>query len=100
MSTLINMKSENQRGSETKIQTFSFKAPSATSVKLVGDFTHWQRAPISLKRGSDNIWHATVELQAGSHRYRFLVDGQWRDDPECSMRVANPFGSEDDVRQV
>lgn len=70
------------------------------SVQLVGDFTHWQRAPISMSKGQDNIWSATVKLTPGSHRYRFMVDGQWRDDPECSMHVPNPFGSQDNVRQV
>ena len=34
------------------------------------------------------------------HNYRFLVDGQWQDDPACTIRVANPFGSENMVREV
>jgi hypothetical protein len=28
------------------------------------------------------------------------VDGEWRDDPECVLREANPFGSENMMRQV
>jgi len=32
-------------------QQFSFTAPAATSVQLVGDFTHWQDQPISLTPG-------------------------------------------------
>ena len=31
-------------------------------------------------------------LGPGAHRYRFIVDGEWRDDPECKSRVPNPFG--------
>lgn len=81
-------------------QTFSFSAPAALSVQLVGDFTHWQQRPINLHKGSDGLWRTTVELTAGTHRYRFLVDGQWRDDPECAVRVPNPFGSHDAVRKV
>ena len=34
-------------------------------------------------------------LKPGTYRYRFLVDGEWRDDPECELRVANPFGTQD-----
>jgi 1,4-alpha-glucan branching enzyme len=86
--------------SDGKRQTFAFTAPTAISVQLVGDFTHWQERPINLRRGVDGVWRTTVELEPGSHRYRFLVDGQWRDDAECAVRVPNPFGSEDSVRQV
>jgi 1,4-alpha-glucan branching enzyme len=81
-----------------KTQPFSFSAPTAMSVQLVGDFTHWKKQPINLQKGADGIWRAKVELEAGEHRYRFLVDGQWRDDPECRVRVSNPYGSQDSVR--
>ena len=81
-------------------QTFRFSAPGAVSVLLVGDFTHWQKRGIPMRKGKDGIWMATVELPPGKHSYRFLVDGDWRDDPECSLRVPNPYGSQDMVRQV
>lgn len=79
-------------------QTFWFYAPDATSVQLVGDFTNWQANPISLKRQPDGIWSVTVEIPPGTYHYRFLVDGQWRDDPECTLRVPNPCGSTNSVR--
>ena len=81
-------------------QAFTFKAPDAMSVLLVGDFTHWQEAPIPLKKGADGFWHVEVELAPGVHHYRFLVDGQWRDDPECTLRVGNPYGEENMCREV
>jgi 1,4-alpha-glucan branching enzyme len=83
-----------------KKQTFSYKAPAATSVMLVGDFTHWQLEPISMKKDPDGIWRTTVSLPPGTHHYRFLVDGEWRDDPECTLRVPNPYGGQNAVRQV
>jgi 1,4-alpha-glucan branching enzyme len=81
-------------------QTFRFTAPGATSVLLAGDFTHWQQSPVSMKKGKDGVWMAAVELPPGKHNYRFIVDGEWRDDPECTVRVPNPFGSQNMVRQV
>jgi 1,4-alpha-glucan branching enzyme len=81
-------------------QTFSFKAPGALSVMLVGDFTQWQKNPIRLHKQADGIWRVTVPLEPGEHRYRFLVDGEWRDDPDCALRVANPFGTQDAVVKV
>ncbi|HNQ87084.1 MAG TPA: isoamylase early set domain-containing protein [Verrucomicrobiota bacterium] len=83
-----------------KRQTFAFNAPGALSVQLVGDFTQWQEKPISLKRAADGVWRATVLLAPGTYHYRFLVDGEWRDDPECTLRVNNPFGSENSVCEV
>jgi 1,4-alpha-glucan branching enzyme len=88
-----------QMGSAKK-QTFRFSAPGATSVLLVGDFTHWQQKAIPMQKAKDGIWTATVDLPPGKHYYRFIVDYEWRDDPECTMRVANPYGGHNMVRQV
>jgi 1,4-alpha-glucan branching enzyme len=84
----------------TIAQGFSYTAPTAMSVVLVGDFTHWQKSPIPLRKEADGVWRTQVDLEPGTHRYRFLVDGQWRDDPECTVRVPSPYGSEDMVREV
>ena len=81
-------------------QVFAITAPGASSVSLVGDFTHWQEKPIALKPTGSGQWKVSVSLAPGTYHYRFLVDGEWRDDPECTLRVANPFGSEDAVRNV
>jgi 1,4-alpha-glucan branching enzyme len=84
----------------TRTQTFSIPAPAAQSVQLVGDFTHWQKLPIPLRKEGNGVWRASVELEPGEYHYRFLVDGQWRDDPDCARRIPNPFGTQDSVRQV
>ncbi len=81
-------------------QAFSLTAPGAASVMLVGDFTHWQKHPIHLRKEPDGIWRVAVPLEPGEYHYRFLVDGEWRDDPECTLRVPNPFGSRDAVVRV
>ena len=81
-------------------QSFSFSAPDAANVQLVGDFTLWQERPINLKKGADGVWRATVILEPGTHHYRFLVNGEWRDDPECVLREPNPFGTENMMRRV
>ena len=93
-------KTYSKGGQSIRRQTFSFSAPDALSVQLVGDFTQWQERPIGLQKGADGIWRTTVELSPGTHHYRFLVDGQWRDDPDCIFRAPNPFGGENMLRQV
>jgi 1,4-alpha-glucan branching enzyme len=93
-------KSNIKGGANGRSQTFSFRAPEAMSVQLVGDFTHWQEQPINLRKGSDGIWRTIVDLEPGTHHYRFLVNGEWRDDPECTLREPNPYGGENMMRQV
>lgn len=87
-------------GGGERLQGFAFRAPEALSVQLVGDFTHWQEKPISLKKEAGGLWRASVTLAPGEHHYRFLVDGEWRDDPECNVRVPNPFGGHNMMRKV
>ncbi|HOX55525.1 MAG TPA: glycogen-binding domain-containing protein [Candidatus Paceibacterota bacterium] len=82
------------------VQEFFYSAPEANSVQLVGDFTHWQRQPINLAKGPGGVWKTSVNLAPGTYHYRFLVDGQWRDDPQCTLRIPNIFGTNNMVREV
>jgi 1,4-alpha-glucan branching enzyme len=84
----------------TKKETFQLVEPNAEEVLLVGDFTEWDQNPILLKRQKDGIWKTTVALEPGEHEYRFLVDGQWRNDVKCAGRKTNTFGGENCVRNV
>ena len=90
----------NTTSSSKVRQEFAITAPDAMSVLLVGDFTNWQKQPIPLKRRMGGIWQGSASLSPGTHHYKFLVDGQWRDDPECSIRVQNVFGTLDSIRVV
>jgi 1,4-alpha-glucan branching enzyme len=77
--------------------TFSCCAPEAESVQVAGDFTGWQQAPVGLKKNKGGLWKKTVSLPPGRYEYRLIVDGQWRDDPECKTRQPNKFGGENCV---
>jgi 5'-AMP-activated protein kinase regulatory beta subunit len=63
-------------------------------VQVAGDFTEWQRAPLSLKKQRDGLWKGSVSLAPGTYEYRLLVDGEWTDDPQCMNRRPNEFGSQ------
>ena len=82
------------------VQEFFYSAPEANSVQLVGDFTHWQSKPINLVKQADGVWKTSIALAGGTYHYRFLVDGTWRDDPQCTLRIPNIFGSHNMVREV
>ena len=79
---------------QTKKVEFFLKAPSAKSVKLAANFTDWEKCPLDMMQSEDGIWFSTIPLAPGQYSYRFIVDGQWCDDPRSTRRVPNPFGSE------
>lgn len=83
-----------------KNESFTYFAPTAENVLLAGDFTDWEQHPVSLKKQKDGSWKATIPLEPGVHEYRFLVDGQWRDDDQCPARKPNAFGALNCVREV
>jgi 1,4-alpha-glucan branching enzyme len=80
--------------------TFHFDAPHAHEVLLVGEFTEWDKTPVKLIKGGGGVWHAKVALTPGRHQYRFLVDGQWQDDPQQPAREPNPFGTTNSLLEV
>jgi hypothetical protein len=51
-------------------------------------------------KGVDGAWRATVILPFGRHQYLFVVDGNLREDPDCSERVPNSSGGFNMVRVV
>jgi len=80
--------------SQLKNVAFSLKVPSAKSVKLAADFTDWEKCALDLMQNEDGVWFSFIPLEPGQYSYRFIVDGQWCDDPRSTQRVPNPFGTE------
>jgi hypothetical protein len=75
MAKRINAKSPKPENRSGRTQTLSSTAPAATSVQLVGEFTHWQQRPINLQKGADDTWNTRVEFDAGPQRLPF--SGAW-----------------------
>ena len=80
--------------------TFAVKAPEARSVFVVGSFCDWKLDCCPMKKDKLGFWKATLPIGPGQHEYRFLVDGEWQDDPGCTARVPNSFGSYNCVLSV
>ena len=77
--------------------TLKFIAPTALSVLLAGDFNSWDPNVHPLERTSNGLWKINLSLSPGKYEYRFLVDGQWHNDPECKSYVSNPYGDDNCV---
>lgn len=79
---------------------FELDANSAKEVLLAGDFTGWEKTPVKLRKGERGTWHATVQLAPGKYHYKFVVDGQWQDDPRAKRRCPNAFGTCNSVLEI
>ncbi|MDD5005807.1 MAG: AAA family ATPase [Candidatus Omnitrophica bacterium] len=80
--------------------TFSVSAPAAHSVFVVGDFNNWSMDEKSMLEKRDGIWIRKIPLSKGSHQYRFVVDGQWLNDPRNPHTAPNPYGELNSVVDI
>jgi hypothetical protein len=76
---------------------FTLIAPDAKHVYLAGSFNNWDAHCTPLSRGINGEWSGYLPLKPGHYEYRFVVDGVWKDDPDASASVPNPFGSTNSV---
>jgi len=76
---------------------FSYLAPDAGAVFLAGDFNGWDATGLPMSRGDDGIWTVVVESAPGTWEYKFIVDGDWREDPDNPEKKQDPFGGANSV---
>ncbi len=83
--------------SETKPKkrkvVFFLTSPDAKEVILMGDFNRWNPRKHIMKKNKNGIWEKMTFLFPGRYEYRFMVDGQWKNDPENNQMCANRFGT-------
>lgn len=71
--------------------------PVAREVFVAGTFNQWDPKSLPLTRDALGDWSIQLLLPPGEYRYRLVVDGEWRDDPNARRSVPNPFGGFDSV---
>ncbi len=74
--------------------------PNAKEVFVAGSFNDWQPRATPLSRSVDGPWAAELRLKPGEYEYRFIVDGEWVEDPAAEQQVSNSFGSHNSVLRV
>jgi 1,4-alpha-glucan branching enzyme len=77
-----------------------FFHPLAREVFVAGSFNEWNPGATPLAAQGGGKWSAELALAPGAYEYRFVVDGEWTDDPKCPRNIANPFGSFNSVLEV
>jgi 5'-AMP-activated protein kinase regulatory beta subunit len=77
-----------------------FYAPQAREVFVAGSFNNWQKTTTALQLCGPGLWGRDLMLAPGQYEYLFLVDGQWRVDPEAKDYVPNPFGGVNSLMKI
>jgi 1,4-alpha-glucan branching enzyme len=72
--------------------TFKFNSSEAREVFLAGSFNAWDPSARPLKKDAKGFWKTVMMLPKGVYEYRFVVDGQWMDDPDSPEKRLNEFG--------
>ena len=74
--------------------TFSIAAPQATHVFLAGEMTDWDAGKREMRRDAPGTWQITLDLEPGQWLYKFVVDGQWVEDPATPDHGADGQGGQ------
>jgi hypothetical protein len=72
---------------------FSFDAPAARLVSVVGEFNEWDNHAAPMRRSASGRWTTNVALAPGRHIYGFAVDGdELVPDPRAPVAPEQMFG--------
>ena len=94
MKNLIQLKPKRRK------VNFKIWAPAANSVSLLGTFNQWNAKTHPMKKGTDGIWHKSIMAVPGRYEYRYLVDGNWENDPTNNNSCPNEYGTYNNVIEV
>ena len=76
----------------------------ARDVRIAGDFNGWvpDKGVRSLieSEGKTRVWTKILQLPPGVYHYRYVVDGEWREDPENPENVGSTTGGRTSVLVV
>jgi serine/threonine protein kinase len=76
-------------------------APNAHTVSIAGDFNNWSAVTATpMRKQANGDWDVTLQLPAGRHLYKLIVDGKWIPDPENTSQADDGYGGTNSVVMV
>ena len=81
--------------------TFSLAADAGSEVYVAGDFNNWD--PVGKKltdKNNNGVYSAVVTLAPGEYEYKFIINGTWCVDPNCTEWRQNSLGTLNSVIHV
>lgn len=91
-----------RQGKNGKVKiVFKLAAPEDSQVQIAGDFNGWTPENLHFVYGEGGaVWQKSLALTAGEYQYKYLVNGNWTQDPENLGMVDGPFGDKNSVISV
>ena len=88
-----------QRSGEVE---FVSRLGDARTVQIAGDFNNWSPLGTPMRPSAERpgTWSCRLPLPSGRYRYRFVVDGEWVNDPHNRELEKNEYGEFNNVLQV
>jgi len=81
---------------------FTFDDPAAQSIHLAGSFNNWSTNADPMAKDAKGTWRLVKALPAGTHQYKFVVNGgqTWKPDPHNANGADDGFGGKNSVLEV
>ena len=80
--------------------TFNLKGfKDADKVILSGTFNRWTEDYFKMIPTNDG-WKLTLQLKPGEYEYKFIVDGDWMEDPTNNLKNRNEFDGYNSVIKI
>jgi chromosome partitioning protein len=81
-----------------------YRDPAASDVRIAGDFNGWvpdkNVRSLVQAEGLERVWTKILLLPPGTYHYRYVVDGEWREDPDNPQAEPGPVGGRNSVLVV
>ncbi|TXG39664.1 hypothetical protein [Seonamhaeicola maritimus] len=71
----------------------------AKKVVLAGSFNKWNESLFKMKKTSTG-WELTLQMKPDVYQYRFIVDGQWMEDPHNTNKTHNEYNEYNSVIDI
>ena len=92
---------KDSAGRKVKKVSFELAVEPGSEVFVAGSFNDWDPRQHRMhdNPGSGHC-KITLALPRGRHEYKFVVNGEWREDPNCLESAPNSVGSLNSVISV
>lgn len=88
------IKKKNLKTKPISKVTFTYDAPEASEIFLVGDFNKWNAESTPLKKLKKGPFKTIVDLEIGkSYEYKYIVDGVYQNDQEPDALIFNKYAN-------
>ncbi|MDI6756901.1 MAG: glycogen-binding domain-containing protein [Endomicrobiia bacterium] len=79
---------------------FVYAGSAAKNVAVAGSFNNWSVSSHRLEKDKSGLWKAAVPLGKGKYQYKFVVDGEWKEDSSNPQNSEDGHGGKNSVIEV